>query len=471
MPIDFQHPDYTKNYPKWELTEHTCKANEVEKYLITLNKLDTSSENVERNKNYKDRAVFYPVVGHTLEGMIGLIFSKYPEVELPAPLDYALSNCDGSGVSIYQQSQIASAEIIQKGRAGLFVSYPKTTGPVSVADMAQGGFIATIHLIEAEQILNWRTELKGSQSVLTLVVIKESVEVVQADGYEIKMVDQIRELAIVDGIFIVREWRKNDKDEWIVFAESTPTDARGTPWTEIPFVFLGAVSNTPEVNDPPLYPLAKINIAHYRNSADYEDSVWYVGQAQPWMSGITQTHVDLMRENKMYVGSRNLLGVPGGETFAFASADPNPLVRQAMLDKLEMMVGLGARFIQGNGQAKTATEARNDAAVQHSSLSLVSSNISEGYTQALAYAAQYMGADGEIVFQTSMDFVSPTATAQDIQAMVAGFIQGAIPMSDYFRWLKKVDLVESEKTVEQFSEELSTVQMPALDQTKDNQTP
>jgi len=128
-----------------------------------------------------------------------------------------------------------------------------------------------------------------------------------------------------------------------------------------------------------------------------------------------------------------------------------------------MMIGLGARFIQGSGPAKTATEAGNDAAVQHSVLALVSSNVSEAYTQSLKWAGRYMGADGEVIFQTNMQFVSPTATSQDIQAMVAGFVQGAIPVGDYFRWLKKVDLVDSEKTLDEFSMEIEKVSMPDLD--------
>tara|TARA_R110000803_G_scaffold112299_2_gene180664 strand:- start:1636 stop:3042 length:1407 start_codon:yes stop_codon:yes gene_type:complete len=464
MSIDYKNSEYTHHVSDWEMVEHICEGREVSDYLIELNPSDASTENKARNKQYKERAVMYPVAGYTLRGLIGLMFSKYPTIDLPQKLKYMLTNASGGGVSIYQQAQISAAEVIQKGRAGLFVSYPKTEGEVSVAEMDAGGYVATINMIEAEQILNWNVEQVGSKSVLNLVVISEMIDEVQADGYSVESVKQIRELALIGGVFIVREWRQDKDKVWFIRDESTPTDSNGSPWNEIPFVFIGSTSNTPEVNEIPMYGLAQINVAHYRNSADYEDSVWYAGQAQPWMSGVSQTHVDMMKKNNMYVGSRSLLGVPTGEQFGYASAPPNPMVRQAMIDKLDMMIGLGARFIQDNGKEKTATESTSDSKVQHSSLALISSNVSEAYMVALNWAAKFMGESKVGIFQTSMDFVSPTATAQEVQAMVAGFIQGAIPLSDYFRWMKKVDLVDSEKTIEQFSEDIGSVDMPNLDE-------
>ena len=462
MAIDFQHPEYKANIDRWNLVDNVCDSKNVQQHLIELNPSDTRKANKERNKQYKERAVFYAVAGYTLQGLIGLLFSKPPTVELPPQLEYMKDNVNGAGVSIYQQAQDSSSETMKKARSGLFVSYPKTEGAVSVAQMNEGGYIATINQIDATQVINWSVELRGSKVILSLVVISEVVE--EIEDYEIKEIKQIKELSLINDVFHVTDWRKNSKDEWVIYTEAyAPTNAKGFTWNEIPFTFIGSQSNTTRIDNAPNDPLAKINIAHFRNSADYEDSVWYAGQAQPWMSGVNQLHVDMMKENDMYVGSRQLLGVPAGEAFGFASADPNPLVRQAMLDKLDMMIGLGARFVQENGRDKTASEDNNDAKVEHSTLSLVSSNVSEAYTQALGWAAQYMGADNSsIVFETSREFVSPTATAQELQQMVAGFIQGAIPMGSYFRWLKKVDLVDADKTIEDFSEEVGKIDMPDM---------
>ena len=464
MSIDFQRNEYKNAIESWELIDSVCTLEGVDNYLITLNDFDKSSENAERNRKYKERAVAYPIAGHTLDGLVGLQFAKDPKVELPTELDYLLENADGAGVSLYQQAQDVAAAVDSAGRAGLWTTFPESDGAISQADINAGLYVATIHHIDKSRIINWRTTTIGSSTFLSLVVFTESVEVVGDDGYSIETIPQIRELALDEGVYTVREWRKQkDKDEWYVESESVPTDRAGKPLTRIPFGFVGSRSNSAETDNPPMLALSKINLAHFRNSADFEDSCWFVGQAQPWMSGVTQAHIDLMQENEMYVGSRNTLAVPPDGSFGFASAPPNPLVRQAMLDKVEMMIGLGARFIQETGQVKTATESESDDRAAYCQLSVISGNISEAYELAIAWAGVFMGATGEIMFELTKDFVSPTATAQEIQAMIAGFVQGAVPVGTYFAWLQRVGLEDEEKTVEEFSEEVGQSAMPDLD--------
>ena len=46
----------------------------------------------------------------------------------------------------------------------------------------------------------------------------------------------------------------------------------------IPFTFIGATNNDHTIDDAPLLPLAELNIGHFRNSADNEESSFVVGQ-------------------------------------------------------------------------------------------------------------------------------------------------------------------------------------------------
>jgi len=463
MGIDFKNSEYEDNIDKWNLIENVIEGDDVQQYLIPLNKHDRSEENKERNEAYRERAVFYPIAGKTAMGLNALLYSEQPILTVPTALDYLTENADGGGVSIYQQAQDLGLDIIGKGRGALFVTYPQVEAPLSKSDMNSGKYFSTIHEIEAEQVINWRTEKVGSQVRLSLVVFEEEIEVIQSDGYKVKCIKQLRELYLENGVFFDRKWQKDIEDKWQVIAENMPLDGAGKPWDLIPFTFVGSMSNSPDVDDSIMYGLAKLNIAHFRNSADYEDSVWFAGQAQPWMSGVTQSHVDLMKKNDMYVGSRTLLGVPTGESFNFASAPPNPMVRQAMEDKKEAMIGLGARYIQPGGVAKTAAESNNDKAVQHSALSIISGNIGSAYTQALQWVARYMNAnDVEVGFQPKSDFVEQDATAQDIQAIVASFVQGVLPISDYMVWMQERGIVDGEKTLEEFNAEIGTATMPSL---------
>ena len=190
-------------------------------------------------------------------------------------------------------------------------------------------------------------------------------------------------------------YRRNDHNEWYIYKESVPRDSAGNTLDFIPFVFIGSEANTFEVDHPPLYDLAKINVGHYQNSAIYEDSVFTVGQVQPYMSGLTQETVDLMKAENMYVGSGRLLGVPSGETFGFAQAQPNSLAKEAMKDKVSMMIAMGANLMEMGTANKTAMQVGNEMATQHSVLSLIAYNLSLAYTKALQIATEFMGGDSE----------------------------------------------------------------------------
>jgi len=459
MTVDFKHKEYEDAIEKWEIIDSVADGEDVNDLLVELNPHDTSNANIARNKAYKKRAVFYQIAGRTAQGLQGLVFSKEPKLIVPQQLEYLRTNGDGNGLSIFQQSRDVTLDIIKTARGGLYVTYPKEEGDLSKADMASGNYFATIHEYEAEQIVNWRSEKYGSKMRRSLVVLSEAVEIVHKDGFSSEYVDQIRVLQLTEGVFVEQLYRKNDDDEWEQFGEDNlPKDGLGNYWDEIPFKFVGSESNSDSVDDSMLYPLVKLNIGHYRNSAELEHAVWYLGHPQAWMSGLSKSHVDLMKEANMQIGSPTLLGVPSGERFGIEQAQPNTMVRQAMIDKVDAMIGLGARFIQEGGVAKTATESNNDAVVQHSSLALIAENVSEAYTQCIAWAARYMNVTlpDEFGYTLNTQFVNPTATAQDIQAMVAGYIQGAIPASDYHAWLQKMDIASKEKTFEEFSDELST---------------
>ena len=59
--------------------------------------------------------------------------------------------------------------------------------------------------------------------------------------------------------------------------EFIPTSAQGQPLTRIPFQFIGWENNDETPDLPPLYDLSIINLAHYRNSADYEEACYITG--------------------------------------------------------------------------------------------------------------------------------------------------------------------------------------------------
>jgi len=164
-----------------------------------------------------------------------------------------------------------------------------------------------------------------------------------------------------------------------------------------------------------------------------------------------------MAKNEMYVGSREVLAVPDGGSFGFAAAPENPAVRQAMVDKVDMMVGIGARMITPGGVAKTAEQSANERETQHSAMTLVAANVSEAYSRALKWAGLYMGSAGDNSFTMNQDFIKPNATPAELKEIIAGFVAGTVPLGDYVRYMKDAGHFDEDKTVEEYAEEIEPV--------------
>ena len=448
MNINFVRDEVSHQLRVWELIRRATEAEDVEQYLRPIRKPDGSVDE-KRNDDYRKSAVYYNVAGSTVRGLLGSIFSKEPSLNLPPRLEAMGVNVDGRGNSFEQQAHEVCGSVLRFGRAGLWVDFPVTDGDVSLADL--GRFSPTIHSYGPQAIVNWRTRREGSESVLSLVVLSE-VETVEND-YALEEGEILRELALDEEGYFVRVWRQ-DGEEWVPGDQVRPRDGRGRPLTRIPFAFVGSENNDEFIDRPPMLDLCRINLAHYQNSADFEDSVYYAGQSQPWMSGATEEVYDLMRKHDFYIGSRKLMPVPSGETFGFANPEPNPLVRQAMTDKMSLMVGLGARFVQSAGAGKTDFEARSDAQAQNSVLATIASNVSAAYTKALEWAALFASETGEAEFELRRDFADFGATPAFLAAWFKGYLDGAVPFSDYVRWLKSQNLVDPSKPDEVVRQEL-----------------
>lgn len=469
--VTTQHALYKARLPEWVLVDDVCAGEAAVKakgttYLPLPNPLDETPESKKRYEQYLFRAVFYEATGNTLDGLTGATFNKDPVLKLPDELSYLERDADGCNVSIYQQSQAVIGGQLKHGRAGLLVDYPTVEGVLTVAEQQAQKIRAQIIHFDAKQVVNWRTAKIGSKHMLSLVVISECVEEDDPTGFAPIQIDQYRVLRLENGIYKVEIWRKvkaaeSLQDSWQIVSEAYPRDGFGKQWNEIPFTFVGSINNDANTDRAPLLRLACINLSHYRNSADFEQSAFIVGQPQPWMSGIDENTRTFYSkpENKVHIGSLNALMLPANATFAFAQVQENTMVEKAMQRKEEQMVALGARLIQKGTVAKTATESAGDQSVQHSILSLCVVNLSEAYNLCLQWVARYMKVvpkDGELTYSVNQDFVESSVDPQLLQIVVTAWQQGLIPETDAWEFFRKRSIINPEKTDDDIRGELDS---------------
>jgi len=470
--VTFQRQEYRDALAAWALVSDVCAGQAAVKakgatYLPQPNASDTSDENALRYTQYLARAAFYNATGRTLQGLVGAAFRKWPMLDAPGAIGYVAEDVDGAGVSVYQQSQSALGQVLKLGRHALLVDYPTTDAPASRADMVTGKVRATIASIDATQVINWRAERIGAQYRLTLVVIAETRETVTEDGFGLSAEPQYRVLRLTEVGYTWEIWRAGQKGIELAEGPFVVLDGAGRPWDEIPFTFIGATNNDSSIDAAPLYDLAEVNIAHYRNSADYEDSAYFCGQAQPWMSGLTEEWRDHLQQQGIFIGSRAPILLPQGGQFGFAQAQPNTLAKEAMDQKEAQMVALGARLVQPGSAVKTATEAQGEQEAEHSVLSLACSNVSEAYSKALGWMARFMGADGEAALTLSQDFVEQRLDPAMLTALIGAWQSGKLPEADLWEQLRKYGVIDGEKDDETIRGELET-QDPGLGLTSDD---
>mgnify|MGYP005753304301 CR=1 FL=1 len=448
MTTDYRHPLYEKNKPLWKRIRDVVAGEDAikagrETYLPRPNEFDRSAEALDRYEKYLLRAVYYNATGRTLAGLLGIAYATWPEIK--ASRKELVSDPDGSGVSLIGQSQMVLSNVLQTGRAGLLADWTKgdlVQRTRTMAEAERAGVRAYINAYAAEDILTW--EVQGT--TLTRVVLAESH--VTYDGGEVQEIPQLRELVLENGEYVVRIWRKFSKTSEFVRVEEILI---GLPY--IPFAFVGAVNNDADPDQPPLLDLANLNLAHYRNSADYEESAFLMGQPMLALSGVNEDWVNA--HPSVYVGARSAIPLPEGGSAQLIQAGPNTLAKEAMDNKERQMQALGARMLSQSEAVKTATQSAAETKAAYSQLSLACDNVSEAYTRALRWAESWnSGRDSEASFAISTRFNDLALDANAIRETVAAWQAGLVPQSDAWAVLRRLGVIDEGKTDEQLAGEI-----------------
>lgn len=447
--VDHHHPLYEDLVCCWQLVEDCIKGDRAikkkkDEYLPRPNPSDVSNENEKRYESYLKRAVFYNVTARTLSGLIGQVYSKDPIVEVPELLETIIEDSDGSGVSLTQQSKCVLGHVLSNGRAGLFVDYPSVEGVATRQDQIEGSIRPNILHYDATDIINWRSERVGAKNRLTLIVLSET-HIESDDGFKQELVQQYRVLRMLEGKYVVEIYRQNGgttKGEYGLVEQYTPTSAQGQPLTQIPFTFVGWENNDEVPDLPPLYDLAILNIAHYRNSADYEEASYISGQPTLYVSGLTQAWVDDVFKGEVQLGSRAAVPLPEGGSMGLVQADNNSMPKEAMDCKERQMVALGAKLVEQRQVQRTATEAGLENASETSVLASAAKNTSDAFEKALQWCMIFMGTDGEVTFELNTEFTMSVLNPQQQQSLLSLWQNDVLTWEELRNNLLKANIAE-----------------------------
>ncbi len=409
---------------------------------------------------YLTRAQFFNATGRTNDGLDGMLNRKKPLVVVPEGMEEYLNNVDGKGHNFFQFMEMCYKDVVLTGWGSVLIDMPNTSALKSKADVENAGLTPYMTYYRAEASTRWRYNTDGRSQKLKYVILREPTEV-DVTGYATEIKDYYRVLEI-DEKGNYKQTLYNDKLE-VVFSLN-PTSKNGT-FKTIPFSFL-SIENEPK--EPLLLDLVNVNLAHYRKSADYENSLHWTGVPTPWAQGAEpQTEVINGEEvaKPLKLGGSKVVFLPSGASLNYLEFGGSGCsqLSQAMQNDEARMAVLGARII---AQQKSGVEAAETAKIHNSAensvLASFANNISEIFTKLLkTYLEWCSGAeieDDQVQVQINTDYDVATMSAQELTALVSLWQSGGIAKSDLFRNLKEGEIVDANRKLEEMNAEIDEEQ-------------
>jgi hypothetical protein len=461
MALNDKHKDYVAMAPKWQRCRDVSAGQDSihaagEAYLPKL-----KDQTQEDYAAYVKRATFYNATWRTIAGLLGMLFRKSPDLEVPVGLEDHISDVTMSGVPFQIFAQQIAEECMVVGRVGVFVDYPVVdTETMTEADVLALNLRPSMNIYKAESIINWRCRRVNNKYVLSQVVLKE-VHSEQVDEFtDGKPEDRYRVLDLVDvasgesvrTVYRIRLFKLDERGNPIQIGVDSIPQMNGDPLAFIPFYFIGVDDTTPDVDEPPLIDLVDINLSHYLTMADWEHGAHFTGLPTPVVSGYSPPNNDGEAPDKLYIGS----------TTAWVFTDP--LAKAAYLEftgqglgtlkdlcerKELMMAILGARMLEVQ---KKGVESADAAGIHRSgeqaTLASAAQAISMGLAQALQTFSEWAGMSGGVKFSLNREFMPTQMDAEKLTALIMGWQKGAYSYDTLFSNLKQGEVISIEATPE-----------------------
>jgi len=405
--------------------------------------------------SYQERAAFFNATGRTLDALTGLIFAKDPQYELPVAIAPYANDITLSGINLREFSEQVVEQQIAVGRVGIMVDYPQGLPDNLTVALAEAlNARPFLRWYSAENIVNWRTSIINGARVVTLVVLREDVEIFE-DEFTANSGIQYRVLDLTAEGYRVRVM----DEEGALKSEVYPL-MRGAPMRFIPFTILGANSCDTDVQKPPLLDLVDTNLAHYRNSADYEHGLHFTGLPTPYVAG-----VQLDDGQALSVGSLTAWVFPDpsakAEYLEF-KVDGLGTLRDAMKDKEQRMAVLGARMLVDDRRTQEAyNTAELRTANERSVLASIARSASDAIKRSLNWMAAWVGAPQNVEFSLNSDYGATKMQPQMLTAIVGAYQSDVMPLSVLFDNLQRGELVRRDMTFEQYQAQLE-VEGPSM---------
>ncbi len=357
-------------------------------------------------------ATLLPAFAETVKRMVGRVFAEPMLIgeDVPKWIDgEVLPDVDRQGRNLHVFAREWFAEALGYGLSHCIVESPRAEGVRTQADQRRAGLRPYLIHVHPRRVLGWK-ERDGR-----LVQVRIRFDRTVDDGeFGEKTVEQVR----VYEPGRVRTYEQGARDGAWVQVDDVPTDLQRIPLITLYTARTGMLTAT-----PPLRELAHLNAKHWRMQSGTDTLIDTASVPILSISGVQES-------DDIVIGAKHAVRLPQGATMQYvehtgAAIDAG---RRALTDLVEDMRRAGAKLLQPADAAKTATEAREDAAGDNSELGGMATQLQDTLVDVLDLIAEYRGEakGGTVTVRANLD---PDPTPADTLTALIG-LRNAGALSD-----------------------------------------
>lgn len=431
---------------------------------------------------YLKRAVYYNYVRKVTDGLNEQLFRKNVKLEVPSAMQEIVDNFTFSGKSLRTAVKESNRDILLNYRSVLLLDYPRTETEkmLSQADVERMNIRPYGIYYKATDVINWNFEIINNKKTLTRVIIRETVEEQSEDDeFSMDEYEQYRVLDLVyqmdeEGnplpetkpqyrirLFRAKETNENrskgdGKTDFEQLGEDIIFKVNGSTLDYIPCFFLTSKGISEDLTYPVMNDAVDLNLAHYINSADYENALNVTGSPTPVIIGY-DNDPDANAEIALG-GNRALLLYGQGANAFFLEYKGNGLesIKSAMSAKVDALSVIAGRMLQNDPKGiESAETAKIHRSAEQGQLSSMALSLAEAYEYILNIMATWLGVSGTIEVQFNTDYsdqeIDPQLLATLITARQAGFMSPEV----FFYNLVRGEMVPEDWTIEKETDAIS----------------
>jgi len=500
------HPQVRYWAPTWMIIRDCLLGDQEikdkgETYLPRMNGMDQLEY-----ERFLDAAVFFNMTTRTVNALTGTVFQRTPKIEdLPPKLDTALDKIIYNSISMTSFLTNAAEGIIAMGRYGILVDMAQEGGTPFLRgydteniidwqmDWVNGRYVPVQIILREFVEINTRTvgEIRkykiiyrvlsldmGDQQLITTpsnnnATLSEMSVGMGTGGGPLSINIQGEPGKNLDGFPItggavalqaspVGGDSKPVYRQYVYTVNNisaplntvtpeivTPTN-RGQTFDFIPFVFLGAKDNTPDVDRPPAADIAKLNLSHYRSYAYLEQGRYYCAMPIYYVQVLPHS------EKAEYVlGASHVWEVAQGEKPGILEFNGQGLktLESALNQKEEQIAMIGGRL--AGGLARSVSESEAQAKIKEANeralLLKVVQNTEEGVEQCLRWWCAWQDEpNAKPTVDLNAAFMFDNLGARELRAAHQMYAEGVIPATALHNYLLKAEILPEWMDLDEF---------------------